>query len=180
MENKKTPKNFCHLLLEELNVAMLPIAHQTPIVKSMLKWAKTAVEKPTESTTPRAWMLLMDGNWTNSAHIKNLTALKRSVQDLHPIAKKITEQMQLFSSHKAIYKEIQSFTKCYRNLPVIEPEIQLLMMNHNLFDNKELLPNLLHYVSELEMLQITANNLKKLVLHDSIVHIDLHLDSEPV
>lgn len=85
--------------------------------------------------------------------------------------KKIESQIPLLKTHKAIYSAMRTFHKSYIDLPIIEPEMQLLSLNHNLFENRELLPNLLQYIASLEDLGKKVAELKGLVMQEILFSI---------
>lgn len=159
-------------LLDALQVAMLPIIHQLPVVTSMLKWAKAATDGKT-ITGPMGWMMIVDPEWTNQDQTDHFINLKRSVSEIKKPLVQIISHIHEFSSIKSIEKALIAFQQSYKELPIIDPELALLKLGHNLFENKDLIPNLLDYVEKLSKLQEKGSNLKQIVVREVINRLSI-------
>lgn len=169
--NSKNPIPHQHLL-DELQLLMLTIVHQLPVVSSMLKWAKATVDgKPIPG--PMGWMMIVDPEWTNQDQINHLVALRQSVSELKKPLHQIMTHIQEFTHIKPIERAIFALHRAYKELPIIEPEMELLKLGHNIFENKELIPNLVEYTEKVSKLQEKGSHLKQTVVHEIINRLSI-------
>ena len=154
-------------LLQDLQLGMLTIFHQLPIVSSMLRWAKAASEGG-PMIGAMGWMIVVDPEWTKQDQIDHLTALRRSIIDLKAPLDELLLRLGDFSHIQPLRKAITSFYNAYQELPLIEPELQLLQLGHNIFEDKAILPHLIDYIEKVSKLQEQGSHLKHLLVHEVI------------
>lgn len=157
----------CHPLFEEIQLTMLLIQHQLPIVQSMFKWASDTLERRVDNCSV-GWMLIMDGGWTKKSSIEPLLSLKKAVSELNPPLKELMHRIHELCLHRPIQSAFLDFHKSYHKLPPIEPAVNRLTLGENLLDNKDLLHIFLRYIESVANLQPKAALLKQLVIHETI------------
>lgn len=159
----------CHPLFEEIQLTMLLIQHQLPIVQSMFKWANDTLEQRA-SPSSCGWMLIMDGCWTKESRYEHFIALKKTVTELKVPLKALMHRIHELALHRPIQSASLDLHISYQRLPPIEPVIHRLTLGDNLLDHKDLLTSLLSYIDGVDTLQSKAAFLKQLVLRETIKH----------
>lgn len=157
-----------HDLLDKVQLSVIPIIHELPMMQSLLKWVKHMLDGKSQAH-PMGWMLLSEDNWSQEAQIEKLSRLCHSVNELGKSLKPLMSNIQDFAKdHRKIERAIYTLHGAYREIPMIEPDIQLLKMGHTLYDNPDLVAHLFDYAEESSTTLTKASHLKQ-VLFDEII-----------
>ena len=167
-----------HPLINELQIAMLPLSRDLPVVHSMLKWAKGTLEQ-NDLRPSFAWMLTGGLNLSHAAQVEKISALRKSAQEIATPLKELMHNILQFSSFKPIEKALIAFHKHYLEIPAIDNEIHLLYLGTDLFQNKELITRLLEYTEKLIALQEASTVLKKSVIDSLLKNLSFSLNNSP-
>lgn len=169
MEHAILPHNH---LFDELQLAMLPITKELPIIQSLLKWAKSTIDR---KETPISLSWIVD----NRMQIETLSSLRKSLQELsHPL-KELMSHLPQFFPFKPIKDALITFNKNYLEIPPIDNELHLLCLGADLFENKELLTKLILFTEKSLKLQEAATTLKKALLDELLHNLSFSPNSLP-
>jgi hypothetical protein len=150
-------------LLDELQIGLLAIAGQLPLLSSIFRWTQSALEKK-DSSHRLGWMIVVDKPWTPKDQIDRFITLKRSVHSLHSPLQSLISDIKDFSPFPKIQDALQNFEKIYKSLPLIEPELHLLSLGQTLLENKELIPHFIAYIEHVAKLEECGRHLYALRL----------------
>ncbi len=164
-------------LLEELQIALLPLTKDLATVHSMLKWAKTTIEGK-DAPTNFAWMLSDGLNLSHENQVEKISSLRKSVQDLSQPLKELMRNILQFSSFKPVEKSLIALHKSYLELPAIDNEMHLLYLGTDLFESQELIEKLLTFTEKLIKLQELSAELKKNLIDSLLKNLSFSLDSD--
>ena len=157
-----------HELLERVQLSVIPIVHELPPIQSLLKWVKHINEGKTQDH-PMGWMVLSEENWSQEAQIEKLTRLCHSVNELGKSLKPLMSNVKDYEeTHKKVERSIYTLHGAYREIPMIEPDIQLLRIGHSLYENPDLVDHLFNYADKTSTTLTKASHLKQ-VLFDEIM-----------
>ena len=173
METNKT--NFIphHTVLDELQVAFLPIIQQLPIVQSMLKWANAISSE--ENPNQMGWMFANNGKWNTEDQTEAIFSLSYAFDQLSGPIRKTELHLAEFQSHEKIGSSLEKLLAAYKEIPTIKSEIKLLKEGHSLFENPEAITHLITYTKALTKLQERSSHLKDIVIREVIDHLSLSI-----
>lgn len=175
MKKKPLPH---HDLLDRVQLAVIPIIHELPLIQSMLKWAKHITEGTTHSH-PMGWMLISENDWSQERQIEKLSQLAHSTNELGKALKPLVSKLKEFhTEHQKIERAIFTLNATYREIPLIDPDIQLLKLGHSLFENPDLVAHLYQYVEKTSHMLTKAAYLKQVLFDDVINSLSVNPPTE--
>ncbi len=167
-----------HDLLDQVQLNVILIVHELPMIQSLLKWVKYTAEGKHPSN-PMGWMLLSDREWTHKEQIEKLSQLSNSVLELGKPLRLLQKGINAFSeNHKKIERAIFTLNAAYAEIPFIETDIQLMKLGHSLFEDQELTSHFLLFSDKTSQMLKKASNLKQTILDEVIASLSFSTEEE--
>ena len=167
-----------HQLLDRVQLAIIPVVHELPVIQSMLKWIKYIIDGKTHSH-PMGWMLISENDWSQDRQIEKLTQLSHSTNELGKALKPLVCVLKEFAKdHQKIERAIFTLDASYKEIPLIDPDLQLLKLGHSLFESPDLVEHLYNYVEKTSTMLTKASYLKQILFEDVIEGLAINPPSQ--
>ena len=171
---KKHPLPYHHLL-DQIQLLIPPIAHELPVIQSLLKWILKTLKKD-HQMHPMGWMLVHEGKLWQEEQTLKLIRIQECLKELQSPLHVLFIHVRTFTQHhKKIEEAIVALNGAFHEIPLIENELNKLREKPSLFDQPELTEQLFFFTERVREMLTKTSTLKQIMLDEMVQSLSLNI-----